>query len=105
MLVAVWELVSGQQAFNHMHLAQIIHMVGIQGVRPTIPDGTMPEYANLMRACWAHDAEVRPPFEVVLRWVEDMLLAVQGHNHNGAGSLLHTGIILLDGGHVEVQDL
>ncbi|KAI9184284.1 Receptor-interacting serine/threonine-protein kinase 1 [Blastocladiella emersonii ATCC 22665] len=50
----------------------IVRMSILEGARPEIPDDTPPEFAALIRDCWAQDASVRPGFEEVARRLDVM---------------------------------
>ena len=54
------------------------------GVRLEIPDNARPEYAALIRECWAQNANERPSFQEILVRLEEMTDMVQqetGHEH------------------------
>jgi Protein tyrosine and serine/threonine kinase len=56
---AVWELVSGETAFEGMSAARILFLVVGEHHRLPIPDQCPAPYAELMEECWAHEPDKR----------------------------------------------
>ncbi|GES99228.1 kinase-like domain-containing protein [Rhizophagus clarus] len=64
--IIMWEMTSGVPAFHdiphNFHLSLDI----CKGVRPKIIEGTLPEYAELMKRCWDDDPKKRPTAKELL---------------------------------------
>jgi len=58
--IIMWEMTSGILAFNNMPHDFNLSFGITQGLRPKIIEGTMPEYAELMKKCWDSDPSKRP---------------------------------------------
>jgi serine/threonine protein kinase len=59
----MWEMTSGIPVFNdYIHDSNFAKKV-CDGLRPEIIEGTIPEYADLVKKCWDNDPEKRPTVE------------------------------------------
>ena len=58
--IIMWEMTSGVPAFHDIPHDLQLSLVICKGVRPEITEGTMPEYAEIMKRCWDNDPEKRP---------------------------------------------
>jgi len=58
--IIMWEMTSGVPAFHDIPHDFQLSLAVCKGVRPEITEGTMPEYAELMKRCWDNDPEKRP---------------------------------------------
>ena len=61
----MWEMISGIPAFNNMPHDFSLALNICQGLRP---EGTMSEYAELMKKCWDVDFNKRPTAEELLKY-------------------------------------
>jgi len=50
-----------------------VFAVGTQGVRPTIPAGTPPDFTQLIQDCWDESAGDRPSFDEVMTRLDEMV--------------------------------
>jgi TPR repeat protein len=50
----------------------IVKLVAVEGYRPPIPDWVAPKVAELIRECWAQEADDRPAFWEILERLEAM---------------------------------
>jgi hypothetical protein len=55
----VWELYTGQPAFNKLHVGQFFEAVVVRNLRPKIPCGMAADYQLLMQSCWSADPSDR----------------------------------------------
>jgi len=76
--LVMWEIVTGKTPFNeYTSIGKLILDVHKpDGVRPIIPDGTDPTYTALMKRCWDHDIDVRPPFSEILPSLEELYSSI-----------------------------
>eukprot|EP01090_Pellita_catalonica_P021978 TRINITY_DN8376_c0_g1_i1.p1 TRINITY_DN8376_c0_g1~~TRINITY_DN8376_c0_g1_i1.p1 ORF type:complete len:930 (+),score=157.90 TRINITY_DN8376_c0_g1_i1:46-2835(+) len=65
--MVLWELVMHKAPFADMHPLQIVRAID-QGKLPDVPDDLCPDpdYAQLIRDCWASDPDDRPAFGAIL---------------------------------------
>ncbi len=63
----MWEMTSGIPAFNNLPHDFNLSLDICQGLRPEIIEGTMPEYAKLMKKCWDSDPNKRPTADELLK--------------------------------------
>jgi len=71
--LVMWEALTGKFPYDDYKLSQLIIKVHTQGERPPIPEGTHPDYSDLMQRCWAHDAALRPLFPEILKTLDALL--------------------------------
>ena len=71
--VVMWECCSRQLPYEGLNGVQAALAVMSKGMRPIIPESTPPGLAALITACWAPVPEQRPPFDVVVERLEDIL--------------------------------
>jgi hypothetical protein len=62
---AVWELWTGETAFEGQHMGQVCAAVVVRDDRPAVPPDMPPDYTALMQACWAREPEARPSMSEV----------------------------------------
>eukprot|EP00899_Mesostigma_viride_P028772 jgi/Mesvir1/907/Mv17468-RA.1 len=60
--VVLWELITREEPFKGMHPMQIMRAID-RGERPPIPEGTLPEYKQLVNDAWHTEPRCRPTFE------------------------------------------
>jgi len=70
--ILLWEILCRKPAFSHHKQYDAFSKAICQGERPPIPEGTLPELAQLMTQCWAHEAKLRPSFEEVVAKLEGL---------------------------------
>ncbi len=64
----MWEMTSGIPAFNNVSHDFNLSLNIYQGLRPNIIEGTMPEYAELMKKCWDSDPNKRPTAKGLVKY-------------------------------------
>ncbi len=69
--IIMWEMSSGIPAFNNRPHDFDLSLDICQGLRPDIIEGTMPEYAELMKICWNFDPNKRPSAENLIKYFEE----------------------------------
>jgi serine/threonine protein kinase len=70
--IVLWELMTKSDVFPDLEDDEVMYAIQ-QGDRPEIPTFVPPEFANLIRACWAEDPLSRPAASVVLESLEHLL--------------------------------
>ena len=80
--VIVWELLTQEVPFAGCHMHNVMWLVGAQGMRPPVPEGTPAPLQDLLVLCWDNDPKKRPAFSKVMERlqamrVQDDQLAVQ----------------------------
>lgn len=70
--IILWELLTRKMPFDNYTFQHQLEDDIFKGLRPLIPEDCIPEYANLMRACWDENASIRPSFDRIL----EVLLAI-----------------------------
>ncbi len=65
--IIMWEMTSGIPAFNKKPHDFDLALEICQGLRPEVIEGTMPEYAELMKRCWDSDPNKRPTVEELIK--------------------------------------
>ncbi|XP_031132306.1 serine/threonine-protein kinase STY46-like isoform X1 [Ipomoea triloba] len=60
--ILMWELLTGKLPYEHLTPLQAAVGVSQKGLRPTIPEGTHPMLADLLKRCWDQDSLLRPEF-------------------------------------------
>lgn len=73
--ITLWELFTGQKAFDKIPKMTLGHRVVFENIRPAFPPNTPAGYRMLAERCWHPLANSRPTFEEVLSELE--LLASQ----------------------------
>ncbi|XP_051553497.1 receptor-interacting serine/threonine-protein kinase 1 isoform X2 [Myxocyprinus asiaticus] len=64
--IVVWVILTGLEPYEHARSEDQICRCVCEGDRPSeeqIPSGTPEEIIHLMKACWHHDPNKRPPFK------------------------------------------
>ena len=69
--IIMWEMTSGIPAFNNIPHDFSLALNICQGLRPNIIEGTMPEYAELMKKCWDSDPNQRPAARELVKYFEE----------------------------------
>ena len=67
----MWEMTSVIPAFNNMPHDFNLSLNICQGLRPDIIEGTMPEYAELMKQCWDSDTNKRSTAEELIEYFKE----------------------------------
>jgi len=62
--LVLWEIVTGKTPYEGKTTLQIVRMIDM-GERPQIPDTVDPDYAQIIRDCWASDPFKRPTIDEV----------------------------------------
>jgi hypothetical protein len=65
--IILWELITRQEPYGGQKGVQIAYAAAEQGLRPEIPAYCPPDYAELMRQCWADKPDDRPTFQAILK--------------------------------------
>ena len=60
--IMMWELLTGQVAFQGWQWGAIIENVALVGKRPPIPEQAPDDFCLLMESCWQQDPLQRPTF-------------------------------------------
>jgi len=60
------QMLTGKTPYTDESNIDVVIKVIKDGYRPTIPTGTPPAIASLMRACWAADPGDRPTFSEII---------------------------------------
>ncbi|CAL5341340.1 unnamed protein product [Camellia sinensis] len=60
--VVLWELLTGKLPYEYLTPLQAAVGVVQKGLRPTIPNNTLPKLAELLERCWQQDPTLRPDF-------------------------------------------
>jgi serine/threonine protein kinase len=69
--IILWEMASRREVFEGMYLAQIIHQVANEGLRPELVAGN--PWESVMVECWAAEPNDRPDFIEVLRRLNELM--------------------------------
>ncbi|CAM9883057.1 unnamed protein product, partial [Laminaria digitata] len=65
--IVVWEVLSRKLPWaTVMNPRDIYIRVGLNELRPTIPDDAPTDIADVARACWAGEARDRPTFSAIV---------------------------------------
>ncbi|CAN4078660.1 unnamed protein product [Withania somnifera] len=64
--IVLWELLTGEIPYAYLTPLQAAIGVVQQGLRPTIPKSSHPEFAELLEKCWQQDPTQRPDFSEIL---------------------------------------
>lgn len=70
--IVLWECISREDPYAGMPPFQVVLAVGTRQMRPVIPDGCKPEWADLMTKCWAEDQDARPTMSEVMTKLEQL---------------------------------
>ncbi len=54
---------------------QVIYVVGVQKLRPSVPDNCPADLASLIGTCWDQDPAMRPAFSTILLQLKVCLAA------------------------------
>ena len=65
-------LYTGAEPWRELAPMQIAMTVGVEGLRPVLPDACPADYAALICRCWSHDPAARPNFRDVKRELRDL---------------------------------
>ena len=69
--IVLWELITGMLPFQNMTAVQAAFAVVNKCARPIIPSDCLPVLGEIMTRCWDANPDVRPPFTVVVRMLEN----------------------------------
>eukprot|EP00007_Cunea_sp_BSH-02190019_P005553 CAMPEP_0174232408 /NCGR_PEP_ID=MMETSP0417-20130205/2700_1 /TAXON_ID=242541 /ORGANISM="Mayorella sp, Strain BSH-02190019" /LENGTH=2427 /DNA_ID=CAMNT_0015310457 /DNA_START=88 /DNA_END=7371 /DNA_ORIENTATION=+ len=64
--VMLWELLSRREFFGEIEFLSELQEAILDGKRPALPEDCLPSFANLVRACWAGQADQRPSFPEII---------------------------------------
>jgi serine/threonine protein kinase len=70
--VVLWELLTRKVPYSDSNFMKVTLDV-IAGRRPEIPGDCPIQYKELIRACWAHEPELRPSADMVLACIRSLL--------------------------------
>ena len=76
--LVIWELITGRQLLVGADDATIRRLVGIQNVRPEIPESVSPRNKNLLLRCWDADPKMRPEIQEIIDVIQDEWLRNAG---------------------------
>lgn len=65
-------LYTGAEPWRELAPMQIAMTVGVEGLRPVLPDACPADYAALICQCWSRDPAARPNFRDVKRELRDL---------------------------------
>jgi len=71
--IIMWEMTSGIPAFNNLPHDFDLALNICQGLRPNIIEGTIPEYAELMKKCWDPNPNKRPTAQELADYFKEWL--------------------------------
>ena len=63
---------TGAEPWRELAPMQIAMTVGVEGLRPVLPDACPADYAALICQCWSRDPAARPNFRDVKRALRDL---------------------------------
>ena len=63
---------TGAEPWRELAPMQIAMTVGVEGLRPVLPDACPADYAALICQCWSRDPAARPNFRDVKRELRDL---------------------------------
>lgn len=69
----VWELITEMKPFKSIGKEELIKKVVIEKSRPKIPDNIPSEISQIIRACWQHEEDKRPPFSKIVTILENLI--------------------------------
>eukprot|EP01133_Synstelium_polycarpum_P002362 gene2362-2691_t len=72
--VILFELLSRQHFFEGISFMSYLEQMICDGIRPQLPTHTVPEYDNLLNACWSQDAASRPSFSDILNAIGNLYI-------------------------------
>ncbi|KAJ3672367.1 hypothetical protein LUZ60_007088 [Juncus effusus] len=94
--VVLWELLTAKIPYEYLTPLQAAIGVVQKAIRPTIPKGTNPKFAEIMEKCWQQDPCKRPDFATVvqvLQHISDELgMKPEENNKGGIFSILRKGL-------------
>lgn len=64
--ILLYELYTGNHAFQGVPKCDFVHEVGMGGLRPKFPPSTPPAFQMLAAKCWEETPSARPSFEQLL---------------------------------------
>jgi len=82
--IILWELLTRDQPFkNHKNYKKCKKAVCEEKERPIIPNDCEPTLNDLIKRCWDHDPEVRPPFVKIVELLKDIMVNVSVSDVSG----------------------
>eukprot|EP00775_Hariotina_reticulata_P011706 gene11706-11851_t len=82
--ILLWELYTGQQAFQGTPRVLLGHEVAKMGLRPSFPGECPFDYQLLACRCWESDPAIRPSFQQILADLQRMAVKLSMQNGGGA---------------------
>ncbi|KAF9112608.1 hypothetical protein BGX27_003102 [Mortierella sp. AM989] len=67
----LFEIASNRIPFIQYKDRELPELIVLKDLYETVPEGTPTEFANIMTACWSHDARIRPTTSQVLLILRD----------------------------------
>ena len=63
--MVLWEILTQKTPYEGKNPIHVVRSIDA-GVRPDIPASTDPDFAQLIKDCWAQSPDQRPTFDVIL---------------------------------------
>eukprot|EP00877_Chromochloris_zofingiensis_P009686 jgi/Chrzof1/4971/Cz15g06230.t1 len=82
--IMMWEVFTGEMAFQNFHYGEVIERVALQGERPDVPEHAPEDFALIMTSCWHADPTLRPSFTQVVDCLDIMLAATPDNSQAGS---------------------
>jgi serine/threonine protein kinase len=75
--IVMWEIYTRLQPYDDQVLpvfyADLIDMICVRRVRPTIPPGCPEGWKELMEECWSHNSKDRSMFQAIVPKIDRMI--------------------------------
>jgi len=83
--LVLWEMISNQLPYIDLNQMSLLMKVGLQGVRPTLPEPN-PQHPiqliELIKLCWKQEADQRLSFYEILQKFREMEMIYKTNNNN-----------------------
>lgn len=80
--MVLWELLTNEVPFDGYNNADLPSLVVKEGLRPTIPQNTPPDLAQLIKSCWELDPTKRPSFQQITQLLSNQQYMFPGTDPN-----------------------